>query len=65
MEINFETGNIDAIIIPRRKNLFAMIAGKKDYVIRWNDIFKIGREIVLVDYTEEDEEKEMVLYKGY
>ena len=55
VEINFETGNIDAIVIPRRKNIFNMISGKKDYVVEWNHIVKIGRELVLVEYREEDE----------
>ena len=50
VEINFENGKIDAVIVPKRKNLFFLFSSEKEYEILWSDIVKIGEEVVLVDY---------------
>ncbi len=52
VEINFETGNIDAIIVPGRAKLLGMLGKRDDYVIPWEDIVRVGDEIVLVELHE-------------
>lgn len=51
VEINADTGIIDAIIIPKKMTLFGFPPRKKEYIISWNDIIKIGADIILVDYN--------------
>lgn len=52
VEINFDTGKIDAVIVPKRNGIFKIFSAEKEYEILWSDIVKIGREVVLVDYGE-------------
>lgn len=52
VEINFETGNIDAIIVPGRPKILGVIGKKEDYVIPWENIVKVGEDIVLVEKRE-------------
>lgn len=52
VEINFDTGKIDALIIPKRKSILKIFSAEKEYEILWTDIIKIGNEVVLVDYGE-------------
>ncbi|HIV02397.1 MAG TPA: YlmC/YmxH family sporulation protein [Candidatus Aphodoplasma excrementigallinarum] len=48
VEINFENGYIDAIVVPGPgKMLFFSKAD--DYVIPWKDIVRVGDDIILVD----------------
>lgn len=53
VEINFETGIIEAIIIPKKLNLTNVFSDKRDYVILWENIVRVGPEVVLVKYTED------------
>ena len=51
VDINFEKGTVEAIIVPGPSaflNIFS--GGAHDYVIPWNNIKKIGDDIILVDY---------------
>lgn len=51
VDINFEKGTVEAIIVPGPSaflNIFS--GGKTDYVIPWNSITKVGDDIILVDY---------------
>lgn len=52
VEIDFDTGKIDAVIIPKRNSIFKIFSSEKEYEILWSDIVQIGREVVLVDYGE-------------
>ena len=52
VDINFETGKVDAVIVPKRRGVFSFFSSEKEYEILWSDIVKIGREVVLVDYGE-------------
>ncbi len=49
VEINFEDGSIETVIIPKRGGIFKLFSQEKEYEISWDNIVKIGREIVLVD----------------
>lgn len=48
VDVDFETGRINSIIIPNRGGVWGMFSKKRDYVIPWDRIVAIGREIVLV-----------------
>ncbi len=48
VDIDFETGRIRSIIIPNRRGLFGFFSKRNDYVIPWEKIVTVGREIVLV-----------------
>ena len=46
MDIDFESGKIDAIIVPKRS--FPFFFKKQEYVIPWSNISAIGKDIILV-----------------
>ena len=49
IEFDFETGKIQAMIIPGRPKFFGLFGREEDRVIGWESIKKIGEDIVLVD----------------
>ena len=53
VDINFEKGTIEAIIVPGPSGLVNFFSGKAkgDYVIPWHKITKVGEDIILVEYT--------------
>lgn len=48
VDIEFETGRIRSLIIPNRRGVFGFFSKRNDYVIPWEKIVAVGREIVLV-----------------
>ena len=50
VEIDFENGKIEAVIIPKRGIISKLFSQKREHEILWSDIVKIGPEVVLVDY---------------
>lgn len=48
VDIDFETGKIRSIIIPGRRGFLGFFSKKNDYVIPWEKIVTVGRELVLV-----------------
>lgn len=50
VEVNLEQGKIDSIVIPAPLHITNFFAQNKDYVIPWENIRKIGDDIILVDY---------------
>ncbi len=52
VDINFEKGTIDAIIVPGPSGIFNFFSGgANDYIIPWNHIKTVGDDIILVDYV--------------
>lgn len=49
VEINFEDGYIDAIVVPAQNKFFFFWGKEADYVIPWKDIIRVGDDIILVD----------------
>ncbi len=49
MVIDPESGQINAIIIPRRSNLINFWADRQHMVIPWESIKKIGHELIIVE----------------
>ena len=52
VEIDLDSGKIDAIIIPASGRLFGLIGKEDEFVIPWEKIRKIGEDIILVDLDE-------------
>lgn len=48
VDIDFETGKIRSVIIPARYGILGFFTKKNDYVIPWEKIVTVGRDIVLV-----------------
>lgn len=48
VEANFDTGEITAIIVPGTSKMFSF-GGKNDIIIPWNQIKRIGDDIILVE----------------
>jgi YlmC/YmxH family sporulation protein len=51
MEINMETGVLEAIVIPAGGKFLGFFSKENDIVIGWNSIKKIGVDVILVDGT--------------
>ncbi len=49
VEINVVSGALEAIIVPGPARFFGLFGREEDYVIEWNEIKKIGEDIILVD----------------
>jgi YlmC/YmxH family sporulation protein len=49
MEINMETGNLEAIVIPAGGKFLGFFSKENDIVIGWSSIKKIGIDVILVD----------------
>lgn len=49
MEINMETGNLEAIVIPAGGKFLGLFSKENDIVINWTNIKKIGVDVILVD----------------
>lgn len=52
VEIDLDSGKIDAIIIPSSGRLFGLIGKDNEFIVPWEKIRKIGEDIVLVDLDE-------------
>jgi YlmC/YmxH family sporulation protein len=48
VEISEVTGNIEAVIVPKRGSFFRRLFGGGEIIIPWSAIEVVGREIVLV-----------------
>ncbi len=49
VDIDLEGGSIKAVIIPAHQyKLFSFFSNKQDIVINWDEIKKIGEDVILV-----------------
>jgi YlmC/YmxH family sporulation protein len=49
LDIDMENGMIRAIIVPAGGKFFGLFGQAQDYVIPWNQIVKVGADVVLVE----------------
>ena len=49
IEVDLERGRVTAIIVPRPGGLFGWFSRSRDYVIPWENVFRIGEDVILVD----------------
>jgi YlmC/YmxH family sporulation protein len=52
VEIDLESGKIDAIVLPGVGKLFGLLGKDREFIIPWGKIVKIGEDIILVDLDE-------------
>lgn len=53
IEVNLQEGRIDAIVIPGPGRILGFFGKNEDYIIRWENIVKIGVHVVLVELNPE------------
>ncbi|RST75594.1 YlmC/YmxH family sporulation protein [Siminovitchia acidinfaciens] len=51
IEINLDTGKIESIIISTTGKLLGFFGKEDEVVIPWNQIIKIGEDVILVRYS--------------
>lgn len=56
LEVDLQKGKINAIIIPDGGRLIGLFSKEYEYEIRWNQIKKIGEDIILVELKDEIEQ---------
>ena len=49
IEIDIETGNLTAIVVPGYSRFLGMFGRSEDIVIPWDKINKIGMDVILVE----------------
>lgn len=49
VEINFDTGKVEAIIVPGPSRFFGLFGHDKEHIIFWESIVKVGDDIILVN----------------
>ena len=52
IEIDFKSGVIQSIIVPKRDGIFSFLGKKREYVIPWENIAAVGKDIILVNVDE-------------
>ncbi|MBB6443757.1 YlmC/YmxH family sporulation protein [Bacillus benzoevorans] len=57
IEINLQTGKVEAIIISGTGKILGFFGKDEDVVIPWKNIIKIGEDVILVRYKDNVEVK--------
>jgi YlmC/YmxH family sporulation protein len=57
IEINLQTGKVEAIIISGTGKILGFFGKDEDVVIPWKNIIKIGEDVILVRYKDSVEVK--------
>lgn len=55
IEINLNTGKIEAVIVTGNGKVLGFFGREEDIVIPWKNIIKIGQDVILVRYKTIDE----------
>ena len=48
VEVDLESGQVRALVVPGRLRLFGLLGREEDTAIPWGDIEKIGTDVLLV-----------------
>ena len=49
LEIDLDTGQVRALVVPGRLRLLGLLGREDDYVLPWSCIQRIGSDIILVE----------------
>ena len=49
MEVDLETGQVRALIVPGRRRFFGLLGREEDKVIPWTAVRRFGEDIILVE----------------
>lgn len=52
VEIDLQTGRIVAVVVPGQAKVLGVFGKGDDYVIPWENIKKIGEDVILVELTD-------------
>ncbi|OEF99535.1 YlmC/YmxH family sporulation protein [Vulcanibacillus modesticaldus] len=68
LEIDLRHGRVESLIVPAQSKLFGLFGNGAEYIIPWNNIIKIGVDVVLVklddhSYRSSDSNEEYELFK--
>ncbi len=55
LEVDLQKGKINAIIIPDSSRLIGLFSKELEYEIKWNQIKKIGEDVILVEIKNSSE----------
>ena len=49
MEIDLDSGQVRALVVPGRRRLFGLLGREEDTVVPWEAVRRIGADIILVE----------------
>ena len=49
VEVDLESGQVKALVVPGRLRLFGLLGREKDRVFPWQSVRRFGEDIILVD----------------
>ena len=49
MEVDLESGQVRALVVPGRRRFFGLLGREEDKVIPWSAVKRIGEDIILVE----------------
>ncbi len=52
LEIDLDRGRITSVVIPAPSGFWSFLSGGREHVIGWENIVKIGEEVILIRYRE-------------
>ena len=54
MEIDLDSGQVRALVVPGRRRLFGLLGREEDQYIPWSAVRRFGEDIILVEETGPD-----------
>ena len=52
VEVDLETGQVKALVVPGRLRLFGLLGREEDKVFPWESVRRFGEDIILVEAAE-------------
>lgn len=52
VEMDLNDGRVDALVLPGEGKLLGIFGKNSDYIIPWENIKKIGKDTILVEFVE-------------
>ena len=49
MEVDLESGQVQALVVPGRRRFFGLLGREEDKVIPWKAVKRFGEDIILVE----------------
>ena len=49
MEVDLETGQVRALVVPGRRRFFGLLGREEDQVIPWTAVKRFGEDIILIE----------------
>ena len=49
MEVDLDSGQVRALVVPGRRRLFGLLGREEDRYIPWNAVRRFGEDIILVE----------------